>query len=103
MTSSHQKDSFSKRIRGSFPVDPTFLECSICRDLLWKPTACQSCQVSFCKSCISQCLVNDSIKCPNGCETYTERKCSPIIAKLLGQLKMACFYESDGCEEVFKK
>ena len=101
MTSTQQKSLSSDRVRSARSVDTEFLECSICRDLLWKPVACQICETPFCSSCISQWLINNPNKCPNQCETYTERKCPPFIAKLLAQLEINCSYQSNGCDQVF--
>jgi len=103
MTSIQQKGLPSERIRGPSSVNIEYLDCSICRDLLWKPVACQICETPFCSPCINQWLVSNPTKCPNRCGRYTERKCPPFIAKLLAQLQIACFYQSNGCEQVIKK
>lgn len=103
MTSTEQKGLYPERVRGSSSVNIDYLECPICRDLLWKPIACQTCETPFCSACINQWLVSNPTKCPNRCETYTERKCPPFIAKLLAQLQIACFYESNGCDQVIIK
>ena len=103
MTSTQQKGLTSERVRGSPPVNVDYLDCSICRDLLWKPIACQWCETPFCSSCINRWFVNNPKKCPIGCEAYTERKCPPFIVKLLAQLQIACFYQSNGCEQVIIK
>ena len=97
MTCMQGRGISSERVHGSSGAD---LECCICRDLLWKPVACQTCETPFCSSCITQWLNNNPNKCPNRCEAYTERKCPPFIAKLLAQLQIACFYRSNGCEQV---
>ena len=62
--------------------------------------ACQICETPFCASCIHQWLANSPDRCPNRCEVYRERKCPPFIAKLLAQLQITCFYQSNGCEQV---
>jgi hypothetical protein len=103
MTSIQQKGLSSNRVRGSSAGYIDFLECSICHDLLWKPVACQACETTFCSACINRWLTINPKKCPNQCETYIERKCPPIIAKLLAQLQIACIYESNGCQEVDRK
>ncbi|CAF0937700.1 unnamed protein product [Rotaria sordida] len=97
---SQQKILSSDRILNIPKVDIDNLECSICRGLLWKPVACQSCETPFCSSCIHQWLIDHPKQCPNRCETYIERKCPPFIAKLLAQLNMNCFYRSYGCSQV---
>ncbi|CAF3786849.1 unnamed protein product [Rotaria sp. Silwood1] len=97
---SQQKHLSSERILSIPKVDIDDLECSICRGLLWKPVACQSCETSFCSPCINQWLIDHPKHCPNRCETYIERKCPPFIAKLLAQLNMKCFYQSHGCDQV---
>ncbi|CAF0985793.1 unnamed protein product [Rotaria sp. Silwood1] len=100
MTSSQQHGLSSDRIRGSPKVDVTHLECLICHQLLWKPVACKSCEIPFCSSCIYQWLANNPKQCPNRCQTYIERKCPPIVTKLLAEIQVACFYESNGCNQV---
>jgi len=100
MTSTLQKGIPSERVRAPPSVNIDYLDCSICRDLLWKPIACQACETPFCSTCIYQWLNKNPSKCPNRCETYTERKCPPFVAKLLAELRIVCFYQSNGCEEV---
>ena len=103
MPSAQTQTSLSSRVRGPPSVDVDRLECSICHDLLWKPVACQSCETPFCSACISQWLTDNPDKCPNQCKTYTERKCPPFIAKLLAELQISCLYQSNGCDQVFRK
>ncbi|CAF3081195.1 unnamed protein product [Rotaria sp. Silwood2] len=101
---SQQKVLFSDRIHRTPKLDVDDLECSICRGLLWKPVACQSCETSFCSTCIHQWLVKNPKQCPNRCEIFTERKCPPFVSKLFAQLKSASFYQSNGCNQlVFKR
>ncbi len=95
-----QKGLSSNRVRSTPGAYIDHLECCVCHDLLWKPVACQMCETPFCSACINQWLTDNPNKCPNRCETYIERKCPPFIAKLLAQLQIACFYESNGCEQV---
>jgi hypothetical protein len=102
MTSAQQHGLPSERVHDSPSVSLDYLDCTICRDLLWKPVACQTCETPFCSACINQWLVKNANKCPNRCETYIERKCPPFIVKLLSQLQMTCFYQSNGCEEVIR-
>jgi hypothetical protein len=90
----------SERVRSQSAVNIDHLECSICLGLLWKPIACQTCQNLFCSACINQWLVKNPSKCPNRCETYTERKCPPLVAKLLAQLQITCIYQLTGCNEI---
>jgi len=99
MTSKEEGGLSSERVRGP-PVNVDLLACSICQDVLWKPVACQSCETPFCSSCINRWLTNNPNKCPNRCETFTERKCPPFIAALLAQLPITCFYQSKGCQKV---
>jgi hypothetical protein len=103
MTSMEQKGLSSDRVRGPPSVDASHLECSICHDVLWQPVACQSCESPFCSACMNRWLANNPNKCPNRCDTYTERKCPPFIARLLAQLQISCFYQEKGCEQVFKR
>jgi hypothetical protein len=102
MTSIHPKGLFSERVRHSPFLNLDLFDCSVCHDLLWKPVACRTCETPFCTSCINQCLVNNPEKCPYGCKPYIERKCPAFIAKSLAQLQFACFYQSNGCEEVIR-
>ncbi|CAF0732411.1 unnamed protein product [Adineta steineri] len=100
MTSTQQKGISSERIHGSTSVNVDYLECSICRDLLWKPIACQECETPFCSTCMDRWLDNGSITCPTRCETYIERKCPPFITKVLSRLQIICFYQTNGCQEI---
>ena len=100
MTSTQEKGVPLERIRSTSSISAEYLDCAICRDLLWKPVACQTCETPFCSPCIRQWLDNSPSKCPNRCEMYIERKCPPFIAKLLAQLQIACFYQSNGCDQV---
>ncbi|CAF3210251.1 unnamed protein product [Rotaria sp. Silwood2] len=100
MTSIQKNGLSFDRIRGPIGFNVDHLKCPICHELLWKPVACQSCETPFCSTCIHQWLVNHPKNCPNRCKTYIERKCPPVVAKLLAELKIVCFYESTGCNEV---
>lgn len=100
MTSIEKRGIQSERIRGPSGINLNDLECCICRDLLWKPIACQTCETPFCASCINQWLSNNPNKCPNRCETFIERKCPPFVAKLLAQLQVICLYQMNGCKEI---
>ncbi|CAF0966845.1 unnamed protein product [Rotaria sp. Silwood1] len=102
MTSTQQQGISSDRICGPVGLNVNHLECAICHELLWKPVACQSCETPFCSTCIHQWIVNHPKQCPNRCKTYIERKCPPLLAKLLSELQITCFYESNGCDQVFK-
>lgn len=103
MTSIQQKGLSSDRVRGPPSANIDLLECLICQDILWKPVACQSCETAFCSTCINRWLANNPTKCPNRCESYIERKCPPLIVKLLAQLQLSCSYQEQGCEEVIRK
>jgi hypothetical protein len=102
MTSTQYKGLTSNRVADPSGVNTADLECSICHDLLWKPIACQTCEPPFCSPCIDQWLQGYS-KCANGCKIYVERKCPPVVAKLLAHLQVSCFYQSKGCQEVIRK
>lgn len=54
MTSIQERGIQSERIHDPSGINLTDLECSIYRDLLWKPIACQTCETPFCSSCINQ-------------------------------------------------
>ncbi len=103
MTSIHETFLSSSRVCGPPLVNIDLLECSVCHELLWKPVAYQICETPFCSACITRWLANNPKKCPNRCETYTERKCPPFVAKLLAQLQITCFYQSHGCQEVLTR
>ena len=97
MTSLEQTGISSDRVVNPSGVNIDLLECLICRDLLWKPVACQRCETPFCSACINRWLANNPNKCPNRCVPYTERKCPSFIAKLLAELQITCYYQSKGC------
>ena len=103
MTSQLQKCLSADRVRGPPSTNISHLECAVCRDVLWKPVACQLCETPFCLACINRWLIDNPKKCPNRCESYKERKCPPFIAKLLAELQVSCSYEEKGCKEVDKK
>jgi hypothetical protein len=102
MTTHQQKCISANRVRGPPSANIIHLECPICRDILWKPIACRRCETPFCSVCIHQWLIHNPAKCPNRCETFTERKCPPFIAKLLAELQISCAYEEKGCQQVVK-
>ncbi|CAF3085560.1 unnamed protein product, partial [Rotaria sp. Silwood2] len=99
MTSNQQTGLSPDRVCGSSGFKADHVECSICREILWKPVACQSCERPFCSICINQWLVNHPQVCPNRCQAYKERKCPALIVKLLSELEIACFYKCNGCKE----
>ncbi|CAF0946187.1 unnamed protein product [Rotaria sordida] len=103
MTSMIQKGICSDRVRGPSSVNVDLLECPICHDLLWIPVACQTCETSFCSTCIDRWLADNPEKCPNRCKTYIKRKCPSFIVKLLAQLQLTCYYQSQGCEQVIRQ
>jgi hypothetical protein len=103
MTSTEQRGISSNRVNDASGINVVHLECSICHDVLWKPVACRSCETPFCSACINRWLTNNPNKCPNRCEAYIERKCPPIIVKLLAQLQISCSYQEQGCQEVVTK
>ncbi|CAF3531378.1 unnamed protein product [Rotaria socialis] len=100
MASKEHKGICSDRVRGSSAVNVDLLECPICHVLLWIPITCQRCETSFCSACINRWVAANPGKCPNRCKIYIERKCPSFIVKLLGQLQIACYYQSKGCEQV---
>ena len=100
MTTAEQNSLSSSRVSGSSATSIDLLECSICQELLWKPVACQFCETPFCSACINKWLASNPKTCPNRCESYIERRCPPIIAKLLSQLQINCSNQDSGCPEV---
>ena len=100
MTSTQNGGIPSNRVQSISCIGLNHLECSICHAVLWKPVACQTCETPFCSACIGQWLSNNPNKCPNRCESYNERKCPPLAAKLLAALQISCFYKSTGCQQV---
>jgi hypothetical protein len=100
MTSTQQNGLSSDRVKNTSGINLNHLECLICHDVLWKPVACQTCEAPFCSFCINRWLANNPNKCPNGCEPYKERKCPPLIATILAELQIDCFYKSTGCQQV---
>jgi hypothetical protein len=100
MTSTEKSGISSDRVQDVSKISINHLECCICQDVLWKPVACQSCEAPFCSVCINQWLSKNPNKCPNRCVPYKERKCPPLVAKLLAELQVDCFYKSTGCEKV---
>jgi hypothetical protein len=103
MTSLHGDGLLGERVRGPPGANVDHLECSICKDLLWKPAACQTCETPFCSTCIATWLRDHPNKCPNLCEPFIERKCPPVIVRLLSQLQIACVYQPQGCNEVSRQ
>lgn len=101
-SSQQQLDLSSDRVCGQSGTSIDHLECPICHKLLWKPVACETCETTFCTTCIKQWLIKSPNQCPNRCEPYVERKCPPLTAKLLGQLQVSCSYQPYGCREVVK-
>jgi hypothetical protein len=91
----HCIDSVSTdRVHG--PVDDDILSCPICRNILWKPIACKTCENSFCLKCIRLWLKEKPNSCPFKCQ-FQERKPPPILIKLLSKLKLNCQYQPNGC------
>jgi hypothetical protein len=77
------------------------IECSLCHGLLWHPVDCENCEKTFCSSCIQAWHASKSERiCPHGCSTYSERRNPPIPLRLLGDLKISCRYQSNGCTEI---
>lgn len=99
MALSQSSSSLSDRIENAHPGQTNLLECPICKDILWKPVACQSCETPFCVLCIKRWLFSNS-KCPCGCEQFIERKCPRSINILLSDLQIACCYKPNGCNQV---
>ena len=76
--------------------------CRLCHEMLWKPVACQTCEIPYCLSCIKTWILEskESVCCPSGCLKYTERKCPPAIVRILSDLKIICRYKVNGCCEI---
>jgi len=88
------------RVQDSVGIDFDDISCSICRDILWKPVACQSCDTPFCSACIARWLETNPRKCPLRCAKYTEKACNRFVNKQLAKLQITCIYQSSGCQEV---
>ncbi|CAF4721885.1 unnamed protein product, partial [Rotaria sp. Silwood2] len=73
--------------------------CPICSCLLWKPHSCGFCQNLFCEACITKWL-QENTKCPYGCETYEDKRCSPAIRCLLSNILIRCQNFQFGCTAV---
>lgn len=102
MTSVPERDLSPDRICGQTGTSVDHLECCICHKILWQPVACQTCETSFCTTCVRQWLRKNPDRCPNQCEPYIERKCPPLTAKLLSQLQITCSYQANGCQQVIR-
>lgn len=97
--SSTENQGLSDRIRNTDPVRSDLLTCPLCFDILWKPIACEKCKKSFCSTCIRKALATNQNKCPYRCD-FKEDKCERAIITLLSELKIACCYHPNGCDEV---
>ncbi|CAF1603603.1 unnamed protein product [Adineta ricciae] len=100
MLTAHNRIEYisSERICNGENV-PKELLCPICSGLLWRPHSCASCQNLFCESCISKWLRKNT-RCPFGCETYQDRRCSPQIRCLLSNIAIRCQSTPFGCTEI---
>jgi hypothetical protein len=58
-------------VNGDLVPDEYF--CPICRNLLWKPRSCSTCQHLFCEKCIQTWIENSA----------SGKRCPPYIQSLL--------------------
>ncbi|CAF3637710.1 unnamed protein product [Rotaria sp. Silwood1] len=100
MASTNEVGLPSDRVRNKLSSDLEDLHCSICRNILWKPVACQRCETPYCSACIKKWLREGRNQCPVGCQPFAERTCPPSIVKQLSRLQIACIYESNNCREI---
>lgn len=98
MANSNQQ-LLSKRVKNTDEININDFECNICHDLVWRPVACNTCEIIVCSDCIKTWLTINS-SCPNKCESFKECKCSPLILTQIARLKIACINEPNGCSEV---
>jgi hypothetical protein len=80
---------------------PDHIVCFLCHGILWIPVACQTCETSYCLSCINswQIETSEPTRCPNNCSQYVQRKCSSAITAILSSLQVICRYKANGCVE----
>ena len=90
-----------ERLHGSYEVNINDLKCSICKNVLWQPIACQNCEVANCLACINQWLADYPGRCRNGCQKFLERQCPRFIMQQLIRLQFKCAYASQGCDQVY--
>ncbi|CAF1147110.1 unnamed protein product [Adineta steineri] len=101
MISTNQMGLATGRVRCSTEIDLQDLHCStICKDILWKPLACQQCETHFCLKCIAEWLKNNPNQCPLRCDSFIQRPCSKFIARQLAKLQLVCINWPNGCNEV---
>ncbi|CAF2068235.1 unnamed protein product [Rotaria magnacalcarata] len=81
---------------------PDHTICSLCRGILWKPVACQTCETPFCSSCIKswQIETSEPTRCPANCSKYIQRKCPRAITSILSNLQTICRYKQNGCTKI---
>jgi hypothetical protein len=76
--------------------------CSICRNLLWKPRSCSTCQHLFGEKCIQTWIKNptSSKRCPFRCEPFEDCQCPPYVQSLLSHVNIHCQNSEFGCKEI---
>ncbi|CAF1452952.1 unnamed protein product, partial [Didymodactylos carnosus] len=80
-----------------------YLFCPICRNPLWKPVSCKTCEKSFCKRCIDEWLRSQNAvqkRCPSSNCLYIEKRCSPLLNSLLSRVLARCQYSNFGCQQI---
>lgn len=88
------------RIHALVGVDVDDITCTICRNILWKPIACQLCETPFCTICITKWLNQSQHVCPMRCSKFIQRSCPKFVLNKLSKLQMVCCYHLSGCKEV---
>ena len=72
------------RVHDTNGVNVSDVECSICRELLWKPVECANCHNLYCGECMNTWLKNKPRACP-ACKNYAGGKCHPLVIKQLSR------------------
>jgi hypothetical protein len=89
-----------ERVINSNESSTDLIMCSICHDILWKPSTCETCDNSFCTACIALWFETHPDICPNNC-AYRQRQRLPLLlVQLLSKLKLTCKNQHTGCKEV---
>ncbi|CAF2220572.1 unnamed protein product, partial [Rotaria magnacalcarata] len=95
------KEGISSDLIPELPrLDSSDVQCMICRDVLRKPIACQTCQTPFCSTCINHWLSESPGQCPMRCSIFVQGPCPRLIIKLLSRMKIMCPYQPHGCNEL---
>jgi hypothetical protein len=77
------------------------LLCNICKNVLFKPKVCSSCQVASCKICLED-WGKHHPRCPTGCVEFHYKKPTKSLKKILKRLKVKCENNRNGCNKVIK-